>query len=319
MKKKIAAISLLCAITIGTSSCSFLTGLLGGNSAQSIDSEVQSDIESNSIETESSSVQEKEEVTFKSVYGSDAFTLAGNDKKTLNINKNISGNEYIKITLESNANLYGEYKYSDVDNADKVVVEPFYIEPSEEEIVFKQFFDAFRPNAIGAFDKQLISISLTNLDATPVNIRIKDISVANRTVPEFEKEIYLERGGLKIGADLAMGGTLSYLEKTGYETEDGMQTVDEVINQNGEICIGVNAKEGAKETLSSSVNLINICDAGREFQQSYYADIGGSKTEATGANGYDRRWSFSFSISPSNKHPGLISLRMDWLDLLALA
>ena len=29
-------------------------------------------------------------------------------------------------------------------------------------------------------------------------------------------------------------------------------------------------------------------------------------------------WSFSFSISPSNKHPGLISLRMDWLDLLAV-
>ena len=27
-------------------------------------------------------------------------------------------------------------------------------------------------------------------------------------------------------------------------------------------------------------------------------------------------WSFSFNISPSNKHPGLISFRMDWLDLL---
>ena len=29
-------------------------------------------------------------------------------------------------------------------------------------------------------------------------------------------------------------------------------------------------------------------------------------------------WSFSFSISPSKEHPGLISLRMDWLDLLAV-
>ena len=29
-------------------------------------------------------------------------------------------------------------------------------------------------------------------------------------------------------------------------------------------------------------------------------------------------WSFSFSISPSNEHPGLISFRMDWLDLFAL-
>ena len=29
-------------------------------------------------------------------------------------------------------------------------------------------------------------------------------------------------------------------------------------------------------------------------------------------------WSFSFSLSPSNEHPGLISFRMDWLDLLAV-
>ena len=29
-------------------------------------------------------------------------------------------------------------------------------------------------------------------------------------------------------------------------------------------------------------------------------------------------WNFSFSISPSNEHPGLISFRMDWLDLLAI-
>ena len=29
-------------------------------------------------------------------------------------------------------------------------------------------------------------------------------------------------------------------------------------------------------------------------------------------------WSFGFNISPSNEHPGLISFRMDWLDLLAV-
>ena len=32
---------------------------------------------------------------------------------------------------------------------------------------------------------------------------------------------------------------------------------------------------------------------------------------------WPKYWSFSFDISPSNKHPGLISFRMDWLDLLA--
>ena len=33
---------------------------------------------------------------------------------------------------------------------------------------------------------------------------------------------------------------------------------------------------------------------------------------------WPKYWSFSFNISPSNKHPGLISSRMDWLDLLAV-
>ena len=33
---------------------------------------------------------------------------------------------------------------------------------------------------------------------------------------------------------------------------------------------------------------------------------------------WPKYWSFSFSISPSNEHPGLISLRMDCLDLLAV-
>ena len=33
---------------------------------------------------------------------------------------------------------------------------------------------------------------------------------------------------------------------------------------------------------------------------------------------WPKYWSFSFSISPSNEHPGLISFRVDWLDLLAV-
>ena len=33
---------------------------------------------------------------------------------------------------------------------------------------------------------------------------------------------------------------------------------------------------------------------------------------------WPKYWSFSFSVSPSNEHPGLISFRMDWLDLVAV-
>ena len=40
--------------------------------------------------------------------------------------------------------------------------------------------------------------------------------------------------------------------------------------------------------------------------------------ESTFCIRWPKYWSFSFNISPSNEHPGLISLRMDWLDLLAV-
>ena len=40
--------------------------------------------------------------------------------------------------------------------------------------------------------------------------------------------------------------------------------------------------------------------------------------ESTLCMRWPKYWSFSFSISPSNEHPELISFRMDWLDLLAV-
>ena len=40
--------------------------------------------------------------------------------------------------------------------------------------------------------------------------------------------------------------------------------------------------------------------------------------ESTLCMRWPKYWSFSFSIIPSKEHPGLISFRMDWLDLLAL-
>ena len=43
-----------------------------------------------------------------------------------------------------------------------------------------------------------------------------------------------------------------------------------------------------------------------------------SSHESTLSMRWPKYWSFSFSISPSNEHPGLIAFRMDWLDLLAV-
>ena len=46
--------------------------------------------------------------------------------------------------------------------------------------------------------------------------------------------------------------------------------------------------------------------------------IRGFSSESTLCMRWPKYWSFSFSISPSSEHPGLIFFRMDWLDLLAV-
>ena len=53
--------------------------------------------------------------------------------------------------------------------------------------------------------------------------------------------------------------------------------------------------------------LLPICPSIRVFSN-----------ESTLCTRWPKYWSFSFSISPSNEHPGLVSFAMDWLDLLAV-
>ena len=49
-----------------------------------------------------------------------------------------------------------------------------------------------------------------------------------------------------------------------------------------------------------------------------FASIRVFSNESTLHMRWPKYWSFSFSISPSNEHPGLISFKMNWLDLLAV-
>ena len=51
---------------------------------------------------------------------------------------------------------------------------------------------------------------------------------------------------------------------------------------------------------------------------SIFPSIGVFSNKSAHRMKWPKYWSFSFSISPSNEHPGLISFRMDWLDLLAV-
>ena len=54
------------------------------------------------------------------------------------------------------------------------------------------------------------------------------------------------------------------------------------------------------------------------FLPSIFPSIMVFSNESALCTRWPKYWSFSFNISPSNEHPGLISLRMDWLDLLAV-
>ena len=52
--------------------------------------------------------------------------------------------------------------------------------------------------------------------------------------------------------------------------------------------------------------------------QSIFPNIRVFSDESVLCTRWPKYWSFDFSISPSNEHPGLISFRMDWLALLAV-
>ena len=54
------------------------------------------------------------------------------------------------------------------------------------------------------------------------------------------------------------------------------------------------------------------------LQRSLFPSITVFSNESALPIRWPKDWSFSFNINPSNEHPGLISFRMDWLDLLAV-
>lgn len=246
-------------------------------------------------ESSSSSEETVEGIVFESVFeNSNTSTISAEENTVYTINKDISGKNYIKLTLKTDVQLLGEYEYANAENPSQVAKEEFFIEASDgqTEVEFKQFLDTYRSNAVGAFDKVLKSIKLTNKSGKAGNVTLLDVSVSDREFPEDAMMVYLEKGEMKIGADLATSGTLSYLERTSY---DG-QTVDEVLDADGDVVYCVDGVSRPDVThLSSSVNLVNIYDAGRQIQQSYYANVGGTTEATDGENGYTRGWTFTGS------------------------
>ena len=64
-------------------------------------------------------------------------------------------------------------------------------------------------------------------------------------------------------------------------------------------------------------NHLNLCHP-LLLLPSIFPSIGVFSNESALHMRWPKYWSFSFNISPSNEHSGLISFRMDWLDLLAV-
>ena len=71
------------------------------------------------------------------------------------------------------------------------------------------------------------------------------------------------------------------------------------------------------ESMMPSNHLILCCPL--LFLPSIFPSIRVFSNESALCIRWPKYWSFSFNISPSNEQPGLISFRMDWLDLLNLA
>ena len=232
------------------------------------------------------------EIKYEKVLSSQATKeLAADEECSFTLNEKLKNKEYLRLVVKTNVHLFGTFTYVSESEPNKEITEDFFIEQSDgvEEVEFKQFLDSYRPNGVGQkatilndgsiksdrFNKILKKITFKNVSGIPGAFTLVSFSVSDRQFPVFNREIYIEKDELKVGADLLVGGTLTYLERTSY----GGVSVDEVIDQNDNVYIGVNAKENAKEHLSSHVNLINIYDQGRQIQQSYYANVGGTSAD----------------------------------------
>ena len=75
-------------------------------------------------------------------------------------------------------------------------------------------------------------------------------------------------------------------------------------------------KPMSTESVMPSNHLIPCCPL--LFLPSIFPSIRVFSNESAVCIRWPKYWSFSLNISPSSEHPGLISYRMDWLDLLAV-
>ncbi|MCQ3035878.1 MAG: hypothetical protein MJ248_06690 [Bacilli bacterium] len=230
-----------------------------------------------STNTNTGSSEQKEEIKFFELLPGYKNTLKvpANGELSLEVNKDIADFNYLQLLTKCNQNFKGEFIYANSAKTTQVVSEEFFVEASTEMNDFRQFLDAYRPTkqAVGNFNKIFKSIKFKNITNEEIEIQFGGLNYSDREIPAEDKEVYIEKDQLKVGMDLLTGGTLTYLERTEY---DG-SSVDQVVDREGNVKIGLEL-EGTGQLVTKHTNLINIFDAGRQIQQSYYASVGGYGT-----------------------------------------
>ncbi|MBR4378089.1 MAG: hypothetical protein IKP50_04340 [Bacilli bacterium] len=260
----------------------------------------------------------EEVITFERIksVSKEGLYMQPDETRTIAINFDSLDSNYLKLLIQTDVNIYGTFNYQNIYNASETGCESFYVAKGQEEQELCHFLDAYRPKydnhpdcasnagahalynipmqtkmAQGTFRKKLTFMTLKNVSKEAGSVNIGGLYLSSRDLPL--EEVYISDGSIKIGVDLMGGGTLSYLERLNYKTSKATYYIDEILTEENDVYIGVDAANmGGDITVGSTdhhVNLINYYDPGRQFQQSFYANVGGSNTATHGENGYTRK------------------------------
>ena len=255
--------------------------------------------------------------------GAFGWDTTGNKRNTgtLTVNKQLSG-AYVQLNYQTNIDVWGKFYYQNAAGTASAV-EDFYLPKGSSQ--HKQYLDLFRKNGVGtlagltANDLYLTKIEFQNATvdtSSSGTFKFLGLYSTARNLGTllsdgtYGQEVYVTKsldvgGEMTVGAHLGLGGALTYLAKSGiYEGATskyyGMgsillrQNTSEFVDTRNTNVWGTESEKGYYGHATSSkpgdgaVNLLNNYDAGRQAQQSWYANVGGSLSENTGANGYTR-------------------------------
>ena len=295
---------------VNTRSASFVA-----NAAINDRSETQTDVYENYIKDSNNySPYTEAEHTFLATYitwseesavNTQTFELAKGASGTVASGVKLAG-PYVELVYSTNVNVWGVFKYTD---GNKTAEEDFYLQAGTTN--HKQYLDIFRYNGVGygmnTANLTMTSITFTNAELKECtgNVKVFGLYSQNKTVETGNQEIYVtvaqtDGSEMTVGAHLGLGGSLTYLAKSGiYEGRTSSLFGNVKISTSTSTFSGSNYYGNATSSkpLDYAVNLINNWDAGRQIQQSWYAEVGGSDDATNGENGYTRAYCYTESSS----------------------